>query len=274
MHLIRDGSIARRTILIADDGGKRLRHNYRMAYELLQQRIAERLKVIGISERAACLKAGVGVNTVRHMRKRDHSPKIENLVRLAAVLRVPASYLLDAAAEAETEDGNDKMPLRPVSVMTVYVKGAVQAGVWADAIEWDSSDWLPIFVPEEARYPRVERFGLQVRGNSMDRLYPAGSILITVRFADIGRGPEPGDKVVVIRRSETGDQFEATVKVYELDELNRVILWPRSTDPEHQAPIILPAASYEFAGNGHDGDQASHPDLEISSLVIGSYRSE
>ncbi|MCQ8240558.1 helix-turn-helix domain-containing protein [Rhizosaccharibacter radicis] len=245
-----------------------------MPYEQLLSRIDARLRALGLSERAACMKADVGVNTIRHIRNRGHAPKPENLARLAAVLRVPPAYLLEAAAASVAEQEDDTPSLQPVQVRTVYVKGEVQAGVWREAVEWEPSDWSPIYLPDDHRYPGVERFGLLVRGTSMDRLYPAGSVVVVVRFEDIGRSPKPGERVVVIRRSATHDHFEATVKVFEIDEARRVILWPKSSDPEHQTPIVLPPMTADEEGNGLDGDHAAVPDIVISGLIIGSYRSE
>nr|WP_321985361.1 S24 family peptidase [uncultured Lichenicoccus sp.] len=272
MHLIRDGSIAVRTILIANDECKPLRHNYRMAFELLLARIDERLKTLGLSERAACIKAGVGLNTIRHIRHRGHAPKPETLAKLAGALKVQPSFLLDVSFEPTPSVPSDQFV--PVSLKTIYVKGAVQAGLWTDAVEWDGTDWTPIHIPDDSRFPGIERFGLLVRGRSMDRVYAEGSIVIIVRFADIARDPHPGERVVVVRRSPTGDQYEATIKSYDITEDNRVVLWPQSTDPEYQVPIILPRRTEEVTAGGNDGDQAGYPDLVIMGLVVGSYRIE
>lgn len=77
-----------------------MRQNYRMAYELLLSRIDAGLQAKRLSERKACLLAGVGINTIRHIRVRGHAPKADNLAKLAPVLGYPASYLLDAATQA------------------------------------------------------------------------------------------------------------------------------------------------------------------------------
>jgi hypothetical protein len=128
----------------------------------------------------------------------------------------------------------------------------------------------------------MERFGLLVRGNSMNRLYPEGTIVLVIRFGDLGRDPAPGERVVVVRRDRKTGEFEATLKEYDRDAQGRHILWPRSADPEFQSPIVLsgqiplplgeealPAAV--SAGNLHD---AGDPDIMITALVVGSYRPE
>lgn len=247
-----------------------------MAYEVLLSRIDERLRALKLSERKACMLADVGLKTIYHIRARGHAPKPAALAALAKkALHVPASYFLDVAA------GDDES--RPIILSTVYVKGAVQAGAWRDAIEWNGDEWYSVTSPEDDRFPGIERFGLEVRGTSMDRMYPEGTIVIVVRFGDIARKPKPGERVVVLRRSPTGE-YEATLKEYQLDDRGRHILWPRSTDPEFQTPFILsegePPVSQDYEplprniSAGDLGHAAGEPDIVIAALVVGSFRRE
>jgi transcriptional regulator with XRE-family HTH domain len=282
MDLICDTFIADGTIDISHAHDKALRHNYRMAYELLLSRIEERLRALGLSERKACLMAGVGVNSIRHLRPpRQHAPKATTLAKLAEVLKVPPAYFLDAAAESAPAAPR----MQAVALQTVFVRGAVQAGNWREAIEWDPGEWFPVSVPSDERVPlSVPRFGLLVRGNSMDRIYPHGTVVIVVRYQDLGRVPRTGDKVVVLRRSRDSGEFEATLKEYELDKQGRHVLWPRSTAPEFQTPIMLMEPTVPLADGDSpipptifaepEGDTSGETDLVISGLVIGSYKPE
>ncbi|WP_086656562.1 LexA family protein [Acetobacter persici] len=235
-----------------------------MAYDLLLSRIASCLERGGLSETAACEAAGVGVNTIRHIRKRGHSPKIENLRKLALALGVPAAYFLEAAAVGAEGDIQGQV----TNLQAIFVKGAVQAGHWTEATEWPPMDWYPVFTPSNIRYPSTEKFGLVVKGDSMNKVYPAGSIVIAVKFSDIACQPKPGQRVVVIRRSLHG--FEATVKKFDVDASGRIILWPESYSPEYQQPLIIESKSL------HDDNASSAcaPDVSIEALVIGSYRNE
>lgn len=267
----------RDTIFISRDTRKPLRQIYRMAYETLLARIDERLKALGLSERKACIQAEIGINTIRHIRSRGHAPKPANLAKLATVLRVPQAYLLEAATEV------DGVP-SAMQLSAIFVRGAVQAGAWREAIEWQPEDWYSVTVPADPRIPpTVQRHGLEVRGSSMDRMYPEGTIVIVVRYQDLGRSPQPGDKVVVLRRAATGE-FEATLKEYQVDKQGRHLLWPRSSDPEFQQPIILSGEALPLA-NGEEPipptvfaepqqHDAGEQDLVISGLVVGSYRPE
>lgn len=256
---------------------KILRQNYRMSYDLLISRITERLKALGMSERKACLTADVGLNSIRHIRVRGHAPKPETLAKLANVLEVPASYFLEAAAEGHEKS---KDPIEPnkshfASVEKVYVKGFVQAGAWQDALEWPMTDWMSVYIPPDPRYMNVARFGLEVRGDSMNKVYPEGSIVIAVRLDDLGRLPRNGERVVVLSRCTNGNSaMEATIKKYQIDTQGRHILWPESTDPLYQTPIILDDRAKSLGIDGHDADHGASCDIEIYAVIIGSYRPE
>lgn len=244
-----------------------------MSYDLLTSRIKERLNLLGLSERKACIKAGVGLNAIRHIRVRGHAPKPETLAKLADALGVPAAYFLDAAAEnlhRPEYGGSDKSKMSFVE--TIYVKGFVQAGAWQEALEWPVSDWLPAYAPPDPRYSTIDRFGLEVRGNSMNKVYPDGSIVIAVKLDDLGRLPRSGERVVVLSRATNGSPaMEATVKKYQIDNDGRHILWPESTDPLYQVPIILDERAKIL---GDDASHGSYPDITIYAVVVGSYRPE
>jgi phage repressor protein C with HTH and peptisase S24 domain len=70
-----------------------------MSQNLLLQKIEERLRSTGLSERKACLKAGLKVDAIRTIRRGNH-PRASTLRALAGVLGVSAAYLLDDADDA------------------------------------------------------------------------------------------------------------------------------------------------------------------------------
>jgi phage repressor protein C with HTH and peptisase S24 domain len=70
-----------------------------MSQNLLLQRIEERLRSTGLSERKACLKAGLKVDAIRTIRRGNH-PRASTLRALAGVLGVSAAYLLDASDDS------------------------------------------------------------------------------------------------------------------------------------------------------------------------------
>lgn len=70
-------------------------------YAVLLELIANRRAELRMSERAACEASGLKPDAVRTIR-RGNAPKPETLAKLAAGLKLPASVLLDAAANVES----------------------------------------------------------------------------------------------------------------------------------------------------------------------------
>lgn len=142
----------------------------------------------------------------------------------------------------------------------VWCIGEVAAGRWREALEWPRDEWRPVAVAiADARYPGAERRALRVTGDSMDLVYPDGSFVIFVAFNDIGKRPQAGDKVVVLRHRQ--GQVEATVKEYHRDGQGKRWLLPRSSNPTHTPIRLAPSAD--------ESDTT-----EILGLVVGSQRLE
>ncbi len=155
-------------------------------------------------------------------------------------------------------DGEGPMAVPREAPSAILTRGAVQAGSWIEALEWNAAEWRPVpGAAPDPRFPQAEHFGLEVRGSSMNRLYPDGSVIVCVRFSDIQQSPRSGQRVVVQRRSETG-LVEATVKELRVDGRGRSWLWPLSDDPAHQTPLAV-----------DDGEE-----VEVLALVVGAYRPE
>ena len=133
-----------------------------MGQEALLKRIAERLATLGRSERQAVLKAEVGVDFVRDIRHRGHSPKVDKLARLAKALGKPLSYFTEVIVPDSEETNRDAVST--ISITSIHVIGDVQAGVWREATEWPADDWYSVTVPTNKQYPGCARFGLEVKG--------------------------------------------------------------------------------------------------------------
>lgn len=142
----------------------------------------------------------------------------------------------------------------------IWCVGEAAGGAWREAFEWPRDEWLPVALAiKDDRYPGIKRSALRVKGDSMDQLYPDGSFVVFVRFADVGRGPRAGDRVVVIRRRQ--GLMEATIKEYSRDARGRRWLLPRSTNPAYSAlPLEQPA---------DDGEE-----VEVVALIVGSQKIE
>lgn len=147
-----------------------------------------------------------------------------------------------------------------ISMRQVPVIGFVQAGVWLSTIELPPEDRFDIPLPIQAGFDGFVVQGLVVRGPSMDELYPHGSILAVVSFLDLGRDPRNGERVVALRHRH--GESEATVKEYRIGKDGKERLWPRSSHPDFQQPILV------------DPPDGEDEELRIAYLVIGSYRPE
>jgi len=115
--------------------------------------------------------------------------------------------------------------------------GAVEAGVFREAFEIPIEDQDTLPIGSERYGP--DCFCLEVRGDSMDRRFPDGSLLICRPF-DAEAEPLPDQKfVVAMRRDARTDQVEATVKrLVKLASRDNYVLMPESTNPLH-APLPL-----------------------------------
>jgi SOS-response transcriptional repressor LexA len=144
----------------------------------------------------------------------------------------------------------------PPSPTSLWVVGLVEAGAFREAVEWDQSLWYAVDVPVPDRFRRQAK-ALEVRGTSMNLEYPEGSIVVWVDQLDF-RPAVNGDHVIVYSYAPD-DAIEATVKELRVVEGKRW-LWPRSSDPAHQAPVEA------------ENPPANVARIEIKGIVLGGYR--
>lgn len=197
----------------------------------------------------------------------DSAPTMDKIEALAQVLGQTSEWILEGKGEMRkarmpgTDDSTNKVSSKlHHNMRVVSVVGAIQAGVWLDAIEWTPHEHYELQLPVSHQYGGIPVVGLEVRGPSMDILYPHGTVVVCAKYLDLGTRPRHGDRVVALRFRDDDDQsFEATVKEYRLDNDGVTRLWPRSTHPEHQTPIVVTP-----------GDDA----LQVAYKVVGAYRDE
>lgn len=198
--------------------------------------------------------AGVGATYVRDIIEgRSLDPKTGKLVQIAKALGCTLDELLGKGSTVE-----------PIHTTQIEVRGDVQAGVWREAIEWPQADWYAITVPLDVAFAGLHRYGLLVKGDSMDKVFPDGSIAVVINLVDLGRMPKTGEIAVVVQRSKTSNEFEATVKAVQVLDSGEIILWPQSTNPDFATPVRIKPGECD-----HD---AGMPDVFIQALVVASYR--
>jgi transcriptional regulator with XRE-family HTH domain len=197
-------------------GGPRPRDNTAMAYG---EKIRELRKAAHLTQDALGQRVGVEQPTIQRWERNKREPSLSDIEKLANVFGIEM---------ADFFKSDEPVALGP----RLFVKGEVAAGVWKDAFEWPEDDWVSFTGRSDVTAELQHRFGLKIIGDSMDEVYPPGTIVECVTV--FGRAEAaPGKRVVVLRERED-HQFEATVK--ELVDIDGV-LWarPRSTNPAHQS---------------------------------------
>jgi transcriptional regulator with XRE-family HTH domain len=181
----------------------------------------------------------------------------------AGVSNIPSERLpvLAEAYECRIADifDEDDSPFEALGP-TLYVKGIAQAGQWAEVWQDPPSEWKHFPGRSDVTALLRDRFGIRVKGDSMNEVYPDGTIVECVAFHG-GVEIENGRRVVVQRR-RNGTEFEVTIKEYYRDADGIEWLVPRSTNPAFQSPIRA------------DQQEPNIDEVQIIGIVVGSYRPE
>lgn len=174
----------------------------------------------GVKPTSLSLKIGKNPTLVKDLFEKTADTKVSTVFKLADALGVSASSLLD--------DGMELLPAGP----QLFLKGEVAAGAWKEAIEWPHDDWQAMTGRPDISADPEHRFFLRVCGDSMNLVYPEGTLIECV--STFGRAePAPGKRVVVMRKRRD-QMFEATVKELVEDD-GQLWLVPRSSNPIHAA---------------------------------------
>lgn len=129
------------------------------------ERVDERLEKLGISPRAASIKANGTPDIIRNWKTKEVLPRIDTLVQLARALDVTPEWLAFGAGEEATQ----AVPL--ISWVSAGAFGA------ADPVH-DLDDATRITVTD---LPEGDWVALRVTGDSMDRISPPDSIILVNR---------------------------------------------------------------------------------------------
>lgn len=131
------------------------------------------------------------------------------------------------------------------ALVELPVLGEVAAGVWADE-DADLIENETLLVPYDPRFEPEDQYLLKVRGSSINRRAVNGSFVRCLKLFAAPRKPQDGDWVIV-RRMRNGSA-ETTVKRFRISPDGQRQLWPDSTDPIFQEPIVVSAT---------DGDEVA-----------------
>lgn len=209
----------------------------------LLERIETRLSELGLSETEAAKRSGLGKDAIRDIRRRPKaSPQISTIRGLATGLAVRPEWLAFGVGE--------KLDPQQSEPEGAPVIGEVAAGHWreVDTSNVDEACYELVPVPPDTRWPRDAQYGLVVRGTSINKLASDGDILLCVDLMRAGIRYKNGDLVVVERHRDGGALKEVTAKRV-VHNGDKVELWPESTDPRYQEPIVLDGATRQEGEN-------------------------
>lgn len=234
-----------------------------------RNRVEKAMAITGWKPSRLAKEAGVAVSTLTRFLYRDPGYTL-SLPTLTKIDEAVGRYIKSVPDPRESirltllygGAGGQVEPLDSKSI-TIQVRGAVQAGHWAEAIEWTQDEWEVVRVPRPDGHKSY--FGLVVKGPSMNQVYPEGTILVCVPMMHYDHALAEEDHVIVQRRAESG-LVEATVKEIRSDTEGRIWLWPKSSHPEHQAPIELPRPDASIP------DAAGADEVQIVAVVVADYR--
>ena len=235
--------------------------------EQARRRLNLALEITGWSKAKLAKEAGMAATTISRFLNFDvkHAPTLNTMAKVDAAVERFIRAVPDPKESIRLlllYQGFGAVQAVADGMITIKVRGEVQAGHWSEASEWLPEDQETVTLPRPDSHRAY--FGLRVRGPSMDMVYPEGTILVCVGLHDYDHVLENEDHVIVQRWD--GDLVEATVKELRKDQDGRYWLWPRSTHPEHQTPIAVP--SNVVAGE----DDGNATDIVITAIVVADYR--
>jgi SOS-response transcriptional repressor LexA len=205
------------------------------------------------SAKAAAEAMGLSVATYVQHENGTRGIPADRAQRYARFFRTTPEWLLYGR---EVGDRTTTAQLGP----PIPIQGAVAAGVWRERFEYPEEEWEMFTGSPNIAAPIRQRFGLRVEGDSMDVLYPPGTVLECVRYW--GDEPIPTGKRVIVQRTHDDGSVETTVKEYHEDRDGVVWLVPRSSNPAFQAPFRV------------DQPGPGVADIRVVALVVASTRYE
>lgn len=164
-----------------------------------------------------------GRNLVRGL-SRDHSS------RYARAYGVSETWLITGAGAPTPGARSDSI--------RVTVRGVLQAGVWRESFELPPPDQFDVWIPKRPDLEFEPLYAGIVRGESMNRVYPDGTIVVMRRRVE---GPHDliPDKRYHVERQRPDGTVECTLKTVRRRADGSIWLVPESTDPAFQETIAV-----------------------------------
>lgn len=223
-------------------------------YELLRKLVQEKLPNHK-SARSVSMQATDKRNPdlVRNLLEGTDSA-FPSVFSLCNVLDIPLASVLKGVQIAE----------RPAREW-LTVNGEVEAGLFRPHPEWSGDDWYQV----EVEYLDSGRphHGLVVRGNSMEKRLPPGTILRCEDMIGSDLIFRDGDYVIV--EKNIGGLFELTCKRLSQRQDGAWELIAESDRPEFRDPIYIGRPIENSDGPGFDG--LTDDEVRVKAIVVDAY---
>lgn len=207
------------------------------------QRIVEARKAKGWSQQDLANELGTSQATIQRYESGNRDPKSGVVVALSAALGVTVSYLLGVS------DDPYVITQAPSSSRPMPVVGRIAAGTPREAIGLDGETHD---IPESLWRDHKRAFWLTVAGNSMNRLFAEGTLVLIdpdeeVRNGDVAVVFVNGDDATLKRVFFEGDVIRLHPESYDPDYRDRVI---DKSDPDAPSVRVLGKAVSFTAPDG------------------------
>lgn len=204
-------------------------------------------KKIGMTQAQLAELVGTSQPQIKRLEKGQRTLSKDWAERLAPHLHVTAEHLMF-----------EKPLHKHREVIGLRVMGIIKAGDWRDiSILGDDETEPEVFqVARDPRFPRADQYLLKVEGDSMNEMFPDGSYVICVNFADSGLSLKTGQIVHVERTLAETHLVETTLKQVHIHGPEQIALRPRSTNPVHKEVVL-------------DGDELI--EVRVRGIITGKY---
>ena len=174
------------------------------------KRIDRRLKAVGLTDRAASLKAGLSADAIRSLRRqykggKQKSVTLRTLAALAGPLKTTSAFLSQGIGNESLmfHGGGGASEPEPL-FHAIKIRGEVAAGVWIEPESDVSSPRFTFPVQPDLRYPIEQQYGLTVRGTSINRVATEGDVLICLDLS-ISRAEVQDNQLVIVEQKRKGN---------------------------------------------------------------------
>lgn len=186
-----------------------------------KDRLQQAIKESGLSNSEVARRSGIARGSITDYLKGRYEAKQDKVYDLAKVLGVDSSWLMGFDVEKKVTNARkvEHMGLKEIPVL---------AGISAGIPMYAESNVIDHTYINETKYKNgKEYFGLIVEGDSMDKEFRPGDIVIVEK----GTGIESGQIGVVMVNG-----FNATVKRVRYMN-DSILLLPESSNPQHEPQI-------------------------------------